>query len=100
MLSHPRPAVRKRAITTLALFLPTSPPPRFAELLVTNIFPGLNPSASIDQQRTTIQLVAAVARHSPHQIAPTLNDIVPDIIKAVQRDDEELRESCLQVCTI
>ena len=41
--------------------------------------------------------VAAVARHSPHQIAPALNDITPSIIKDSQRDDEELRESCLQV---
>ena len=97
VLDHPRPAVRKRAITTLAQFLPHSQPQLFATLLSTNILPGLAPNASIEKQRTVVQLVAAVARHSPHQIAPALNDITPSIIKDSQRDDEELRESCLQV---
>ncbi|KAI0358837.1 ARM repeat-containing protein [Trametes cingulata] len=96
MLSHPRPAVRKRAITTLAQFLPYSQPQQFTELLNTYVFPGLTPSASLDKQRTVVQLVAAVARHSPHQIAPSLSEITPSILKDSQRDDEELRESCLQ----
>ena len=43
-----------------------------------------------------MQLVAAVARHSPGQIAPALGDIVPLVLKAIQRDDEELREGALQ----
>ena len=44
-----------------------------------------------------MQLVAAVARHSPLQIAPVLGQVVPGILKAVQRDDDELREGGLQV---
>lgn len=43
-----------------------------------------------------MQLVAAVARYSPHQVATVLNDVVPSIIKAIAKDDEELRESGLQ----
>ncbi|KAI0344168.1 ARM repeat-containing protein [Trametopsis cervina] len=96
LLSHPRVAVRKRAITTLAQFLPISQPQHFLDLLKTLIIPNLAPSADLDKQRTTVQLVAAVARHSPHQIAPVLNDVVPGIIKAVSKEDEELRESGLQ----
>ncbi|KAI8983266.1 ARM repeat-containing protein [Trametes punicea] len=96
MLSHPRPAVRKRAITTLAQFLPYSQPQQFTELLNTYIVPGLAPSANLEKQRTVVQLVAAVARHSPGQIASSLGDIASSIIKDSQRDDEELRESCLQ----
>ncbi|KAI0089964.1 TIP120-domain-containing protein [Irpex rosettiformis] len=96
LLSHPRIAVRKRAITTLAQFLPISQPQHFQDLLKNLIVPNLAPSADLDKQRTTVQLVAAVARHSPHQIAPVLNDVVPGIIKAVSKDDEELRESGLQ----
>ncbi|KAI0917813.1 hypothetical protein AcV7_007119 [Taiwanofungus camphoratus] len=96
MLSHSRPAVRKRAITTLAQFLPTSQTELFSGLLTSNVLPGLAPSANVEIQRTTVQLVAAVARHTPHQIGTVLNDIIPGTIKAVQRDDEELRESCLQ----
>ena len=98
LLSHSRIAVRKRAITTLAQFLPISQPQQFNDLLKTIIFPNLSPSAGVDKQRTTVQLVAAVARHSPHQIAPVLHDLVPNIIKAASKEDEELRESGLQVC--
>lgn len=97
LLSHSRVAVRKRAITTLAQFLPVAQSQQFGELLKSIIFPNLVPSAGVDKQRTTVQLVAAVARHSPHQIAPVLNDLVPSIIKAVSKEDEELRESGLQV---
>lgn len=96
MLSHPRPAVRKRAITTLAQFLPTTRAVLFSELLSGSVIPGLGPSANVHNQRTTVQLVAAIARHTPHQIGPELNSIVPSIVKAVQREDEELQESCLQ----
>ena len=97
ILNHPRPAVRKRAITTLAQFLPHAPPQLFATLLSSNVLPGLAPNANVEKQRTVIQLVSAVARHSPHQIAPSLSQITPNIIKDSQREDEELRESCLQV---
>ena len=96
LLQHSRPAVRKRAIATVALYLPLSQPQDFADLLKDIILPNLAPSASVDKQRTTVQLVAAVARHSPHQVATVLNELVPGIVKAIQKDDEELRESGLQ----
>ncbi|EKM60594.1 uncharacterized protein PHACADRAFT_203767 [Phanerochaete carnosa HHB-10118-sp] len=96
LLQHPRSAVRKRAIATLAQYLPLSQPQHFSELLTVIILPNLAPSASVEKQRTTVQLVAAVARHSPHQVATVLNDLVPGIIKAIAKDDEELRESGLQ----
>lgn len=96
LLSHPRPAVRKRAIITLSQFIPVSSPELFSELLKTNVFPLLAPSATIEKQRTTVQLVAAVVRQSAAQIAPVLGGIIPGVLKAVQRDDDELRESCLQ----
>ncbi|KAK0446544.1 armadillo-type protein [Desarmillaria tabescens] len=90
LLVHTRPVVRKRAIITLSQFIPLSQPQLFTELLQTNVYTHLVPDANIEKQKTTVQLVAAVARHSPLQIAPVLNDI------AVQRDDDELREGCLQ----
>lgn len=96
LLQHTRPAVRKRAIATLAQFLPLTQTHHFSELLRVIILPNLQPSAGVDKQRTTVQLVAAVARHSPHQVATVLNDLVPGIIKAISKEDEELRESGLQ----
>ncbi|KAG6884973.1 hypothetical protein C0992_005551, partial [Termitomyces sp. T32_za158] len=96
LLSHGRPVVRKRAITTLSQYVPISHPELFHEVLKTNVFPHLDDSANVEKQRTTVQLVAAVARHSPAQIAPVLGQVVPGILKAVQKDDDELREGSLQ----
>ena len=71
----------------------------FTDLLQTSVVPNLIPSGpGLDKQRTTVQLVAAVARHSPAQLAPALNNIVPGILHAAEKDDEELREGALQVC--
>jgi cullin-associated NEDD8-dissociated protein 1 len=97
LLSHPRPVVRKRAITTLSQFIPISNPALFADLLKTDVLPNLSPSAPLEKQRTTVQLVAAVARQSPSQIAPVLSSVVPGILQAVEKSDDELREGSLQV---
>ncbi|KAF8878431.1 armadillo-type protein [Infundibulicybe gibba] len=96
LLSHQRPVVRKRAIITLSQFVPISQPALFTALLESSVIPFLDTSASLEKQRTTAHLVAAVARHSPLQLAPLLPNIVPGILKATQKDDEELREGCLQ----
>ncbi|KAJ3884765.1 armadillo-type protein, partial [Lentinula edodes] len=100
LLSHPRLVVRKRAIVTLSQFITISPPELFSELFTDNVLPYLGPSANIEKQWTTVNLVAAVARHSPSQLAPMLSEIMPGINKAVQREDDELREGCLQALEI
>ncbi|KAJ7646186.1 armadillo-type protein [Mycena rosella] len=96
LLVHPRPVVRKRAIITLAQFVPISQGHLFSDLLATHVFPFLASNANLEKQRTTVHLVAAVARTAPTQIAPVLAEIVPGVLKAVQRDDDELREGSLQ----
>ncbi|KAG7090596.1 hypothetical protein E1B28_009701 [Marasmius oreades] len=100
LLSHSRPVVRKRAIVTLSQFIPISQPGLFNELLKSSVLPHLAANANIEKQRTTVQLIAAVARHSPSQIAQSLGEIVPPITKAIQRDDDELREGCLQALEV
>ncbi|KAJ7037768.1 armadillo-type protein [Mycena alexandri] len=96
LLVHARPVVRKRAIITLAQFVPISQSYLFTDLLATHVFPFLASNANLERQRTTVHLVAAVARTAPTQIAPVLGEIVPGVLKAVQRDDDELREGSLQ----
>ncbi|THH17136.1 hypothetical protein EW146_g3609 [Bondarzewia mesenterica] len=96
LLTHPRPAVRKRAIATIAQFVPLCSPQLFTELLASDITPNIAPSANVEKQRTTVQLVAAIARTSPQLIAAALNVIVPGILNVVQRDDDETREGSLQ----
>lgn len=43
-----------------------------------------------------MQLVSAVTRQAPVHIAPSLEKIVPGVLAAVEKDDEELREGGLQ----
>ena len=100
LLSHSRPVVRKRAIITISQFIPISPAALFSALLKSDVLPNLTASANLEKQRTTVQLVAAVARNSPSQIAPVLSNIVPGILQAVEKSDDELREGSLQVGSI
>jgi cullin-associated NEDD8-dissociated protein 1 len=95
LLSHQRPAVRRRTTTTLAQFVPISKPELFANLLTSEVLPNIS-SGSTEKQQTMIQVIAAVARVSPGQIAPTLAQIVPGILKGLQKDNEDLQESALQ----
>jgi cullin-associated NEDD8-dissociated protein 1 len=89
--------VRKRAIVTLSHFVPLSAPELSAQLLSTVVNPNLQLAAPIEKQRTTVNLVAAVARASPQRLASGLGAIVPGILRVVDQDDEELREGALQV---
>ena len=95
LLSHPRPIVRRRAITTISQYIPLSPPEIVSSLMSTDVLPNLLPNAPLDKQRTTVQLTAALARHSPGHITPVLDQIIPGILKAAQKEDEELRENSL-----
>jgi cullin-associated NEDD8-dissociated protein 1 len=97
LLTHARPAVRKRAIVTLSHFVPLSAPELSGQLLSTVVIPNLQLSAPIEKQRTTVNLVAAIARASPQRLGSGLGAIVPGILRVVDQDDEELREGALQV---
>ncbi|CAE6372038.1 unnamed protein product [Rhizoctonia solani] len=92
LLLHARPAVRKRATTTIASFVPTLSQAELQQFISSTILPGLQPSAPLEKQRTTVHLVAAVARY----LVSSLNEVVPSVLKGVNKDDEELREAGLQ----
>ncbi|KAI5120871.1 hypothetical protein M0805_008243 [Coniferiporia weirii] len=104
ILAHSRPAVRKRAILTLAQFLPAAQQSLFDELIKSTVLPGLRNEASanaaLEQQRTTVQLVAAITRHSPGRIAVVLDTIIPGVLKAAACEDDELREYALQALEV
>jgi hypothetical protein len=67
------------------------------QLLSTVISPSLELSAPLEKQRTTVNLVAAIARASPQRLASSLGAIIPGILRVVNLNDEELREGALQV---
>ena len=97
LLSHPRPVVRKRAIAALAQFIPISHHSLFQQLLELHVYPYLTPTASIEKERTTVQVIAAVTRHSPTQIGPIVFKLMPGLLDAAKKNDDELTEGCLQV---
>lgn len=78
---------------SLASFVPNLPEAETKTFIESTILPGLAPSVPLDTQRTTVHLVAAVARH----LAPSLAEIVPGVLAGIARGDEELREAGLQV---
>jgi cullin-associated NEDD8-dissociated protein 1 len=100
LLSHARPAVRRRAIATLAQFVPISSPSLFSELLHKEIIPAVVSSTGVEKQQTMVQLIAAVARQSPGPISPALQEIIPGALKAIEKDNDDLRESCLQTLEV
>jgi cullin-associated NEDD8-dissociated protein 1 len=95
-LHHSRAVVRKRCIVAISQFVTISEATQFSSLFQKDIAPYLESSASVDRKRTTVQLAAAIVRQSPFLVAPLLDRIVPGVLSAVQVDDDELRESCLQ----
>lgn len=77
----------------IASFVPNLPEAETKSFIDSTVLPGLAPGGALDAQRTTVHLVAAVARH----LAPSLADIVPGVLAGIARGDEELREAGLQV---
>jgi len=85
-------------LISLAQFLPGASAEITHNLLRNVIVASLiNLSTLVTTQRTTIQLLAAIARFSPSVIVPILSDVVPGILKASSQDDDEQRESSLSV---
>ncbi|GJJ09394.1 hypothetical protein Clacol_003616 [Clathrus columnatus] len=96
LLEHNRSAVRKKAISTLALFLPSAPPEVVDSLLRNVIMSSLNSSSATMMQRSSIQLVAAITRVSPQLISAVLSDMIPGILRGTSKEDDEERENSLQ----
>jgi cullin-associated NEDD8-dissociated protein 1 len=48
--------------------------------------------------RTYIQAVGAICRQAGHRFGDHVERVVPLVLKYARREDEELREQCLQAC--
>ncbi|GAA5823321.1 hypothetical protein JCM11251_007565 [Rhodosporidiobolus azoricus] len=107
LLSAPRAAVRKRAVSTLAtLISATSSAPSSAALLSSllndTLLPALrDPTASgsvsaNEQLRTSILLASALARAAPLQLGPRVGEVIPLVLEGSKREDDEGKEGVLQ----
>ncbi|TEB18995.1 ARM repeat-containing protein, partial [Coprinellus micaceus] len=93
LLLHPRPVVRKRAILTVSQFIPISQAALFNDLLNNIILPNLAAGASVEKAEDNCATCGCRRRVT----LPTRSHLLskpsfPSILKALQRDDEELRE--------
>ncbi|BGP01934.1 Armadillo-type fold [Rhodotorula toruloides] len=96
LLSHGRAAVRKRTVSTLAVLIPSAASADVFDKLVTGtVLPALKGSDE-EQLRTAVSLVGALARSAPRLIGPKAGELVPLVLKAAERDDDEAKEGVLQ----
>ena len=56
------------------------------------------PAEMASNIRTYIQAVGAICRQAGHRFGAHVERVVPLVLKFARRDDEELREQCLQAC--
>ncbi|GAA5863674.1 hypothetical protein JCM3774_001210 [Rhodotorula dairenensis] len=101
LLSHGRPAVRKRAVSALATLVPTTASTSasvFDTLVSNTILPSLQSgnTSTDDQFRTSVSLVSALARSAPSQIGPKVAELVPLVLAGASKDDDEAKEGVLQ----
>lgn len=100
LLSHSRPAVRKRAITVLGRLVPASDDAVFTNLIDSTLLP-LMKSSDAQKQKTAIALAGALARSSPRQMGSKAAKVLPSVLSAAtcgdgDDTDEELVEQSLQ----
>ncbi|KAG0210629.1 Cullin-associated NEDD8-dissociated protein 1 [Mortierella sp. GBA30] len=96
LLSHSRPALRKRA--TLAIgHLVAHVPDEIFEDLMKKILSGLETSKnSTDRLRTYIQAAGTISRSNAPRFGKFLSGVAPLVIKYTELEDDELRENALQ----
>lgn len=96
-LQHPRTAVRKHAITALGQLVPICAEDLFGSL-VAYLRDSLQTTKDADM-RTVVQCAVAVCREGGERLGEdNIKAIVPLISQCARvEEDDELRESCIQV---
>ncbi|GAA6010571.1 hypothetical protein JCM10207_007744 [Rhodosporidiobolus poonsookiae] len=97
LLSNGRAAVRKRAVSTLAVLISTSSasPALLTGLLNDTVLPSLK-GDSDKKLRTSISLVGALARTAPSQLGGKVGELVPLVLRGSEKEDDEGKEGVLQ----
>lgn len=96
-LESERQAVRKRTIVALS-HLMTSCNDHSYNDVVLHLLAGLKKPKNTGTIRTYIQCLASICRQSGHRLSKHINEIMALLNQYSSRDDDELREFCLQAC--
>ncbi|MBW0523374.1 hypothetical protein O181_063089 [Austropuccinia psidii MF-1] len=95
ILTNPRSAISKRAVTALGALAGCCTDDIFFALVSKTLIPCLRSSEPL-RLKNSIFLAGVLARTSSNRLATTLSELVPLIVSVSQNDDDELRETSLQ----
>ncbi|PKK63192.1 TIP120-domain-containing protein [Rhizophagus irregularis] len=97
LLSHSRPAFRKRTTIALGNLVTHTPDDLFNELVQQLLVEFSRAGDQHDKLKTLVQCVGTLSRSSAPRLGKHLPQFLPLVIKYVDAcDDDELRENCLQ----
>ena len=106
-LKSPRMAVRKRAIIALSHLVMTCDQSLYVKLIDYLLHDLSDPAAvatnatasnGIQNTRTYIQAVGAICKQAGHRFGDHVEKVVPLVLGYAEKDDDEMREHCLQAC--
>jgi len=104
-LRSPRLAVRKRSILALGHLVVSCDQALYVkvmDMLLDDLAKiegqGQTDSAATLNTRTYIQAIGAVCRNAGHRFGDHVERVVAIVLRLATREDEEMREHCLQVC--
>lgn len=95
-LASQRQAVRKRTITALSYLMTTCSNEAYNEVIL-HLLSGLEKPQNQGSVRTYIQCLASICRQAGHRLCH-IDRVMQFLITYSQREDDELREFCLQAC--
>uniref|UniRef100_A0A1B6MPH3 Uncharacterized protein n=1 Tax=Graphocephala atropunctata TaxID=36148 RepID=A0A1B6MPH3_9HEMI len=96
-LSSSRQAVRKRTIVALSHLVMSCNQALYTKL-IDHLLEGLNQKANTNTTRTYIQCIAAICRQAGHRFGEHIERVMPLLVRYSSKEDDELREYCLQAC--
>jgi cullin-associated NEDD8-dissociated protein 1 len=96
-LASSRQAVRKRTIVALSHLLTTCNNAAYNKV-IEHLLEGLEKPQNAGTVRTYIQCLASICRQAGHRLCNHIDRIMNLLSVYSQRDDDELREFCLQAC--
>ncbi|KAL8293671.1 hypothetical protein RQP46_000372 [Phenoliferia psychrophenolica] len=95
LLSSDRAVIRKRSVTTLAILSACSDAALFNSLITGTVVKALK-GTNNEKTKTAVSLVGALAKAAPTKMGKKAAELVPLVLKAAAKDDDETREGALQ----
>ncbi|KAH9813025.1 armadillo-type protein [Melampsora americana] len=96
LIANPRPAVTKRSVIALESLAGCCTDVNFETLITKVVLPRLKQDEDIGKLKIATLLVGVLAKTSAARLSQTISNIVPLIISAQNKKDDELTETCLQ----